>query len=116
VLLTPPSFGLLRLLAERSLVVDFKLFPFGDRDMVSWFERLRDCYGQVASQGFDAAVEMDRHYHRIPDARLADIHRKYGASHAVLYAATRTNYPVLASTETLKLVTLSDTTNGGAHR
>jgi hypothetical protein len=107
VLLTPPQFGMLRLLSHRAIVVDFKLFPFEDREMFEWYQRILDCYGHVSTIGFEAAREMDEHYRSITDTQLSRIRERYGAAYAVLYAGTKTHYPVLAATDSLKLVALS---------
>jgi hypothetical protein len=106
VVLTPPLFGMLRLFARRAIVADFKVFPFGDRDMERWYQRLVDCYGPVSSAGFPAAREMDARYRKITDARMKEIGKRYGASFAVLYADTQTAYPVVATADGVKLVAL----------
>jgi hypothetical protein len=109
VILTPPLFGMLRLLADRAIVVDFKAFPFGDRDLQSWYQRMLDCYGPVLSTGFAAALDMDANYRTITDARLKAVSEKYGATFAVLYVSTRTSHPVIATFDSVKLVALSET-------
>jgi hypothetical protein len=108
VILTPPSFGMLRLLARRAIVVDFKNIPFRDRDMRDWYQRILYCYGPVAAAGYAAPDSMDANYRKISDARLKAIHHRYSASFALLYAETVTEYPVVAAAEHLKLVHLVD--------
>lgn len=106
VFLTPPDWGLFRLAAERAIVVDFKAFPFDEAAMIDWWQRMTDCYGEPAAGGFDAVAEMERTYRAITDARIEDLQRRYGITHAVLYTATETAYPVLATVGNYKIVSL----------
>jgi hypothetical protein len=107
VFLTPPSFGRFRFLARRAIVVDFKAIPFQDRAMVEWRERLRDCYGEVESSGFRAVAEMDRSYRNITSARILSVAEKYGASYAILYRETESEFPVVFENDSYKIVGIS---------
>jgi hypothetical protein len=112
--LTPPMMlGTFRLLARRAIVVDFKCYPFGDRAMVAWRQRLRDCYGAVGSAGFEAAFDMDRRYRKITSQRLRSIAGRFGASHAVLYRDTATELPVVYQNEVYAIVELPGSDSGG---
>lgn len=103
--LTPPAtFGRFRLLAGRSVVVDFKSFPFQDAAMLEWRTRLQDCYGSVEKTGFAAAGEMDANYRSIPEQRLLMLARKYGVDYAVLYRITDCKFPVLFENRAYKIV------------
>ncbi|MEO0073330.1 MAG: DUF6798 domain-containing protein [candidate division WOR-3 bacterium] len=104
VFLTPPDFGIFRLAARRAIVVDFKFGMPSDETFYLWRERLRDCYGDVNSQGWNAVAEMDSNWHRVTDGRLLALAKKYKASYAVLYRDTRTDLPVLYSNQKYQLV------------
>jgi len=107
VLVTPPRFGTLRLRADRALVIDFMGVPFTDHELEAWRERIRTVYGEVDSQGFHAAADLERRYRTIGDDALAEIARELGATHAVLYSETETKFPVLHREERFQLVEIS---------
>ncbi|MBN2304841.1 MAG: hypothetical protein JXQ72_10210 [Anaerolineae bacterium] len=104
VFLTPPEFGLFRLIAERAIVVDYKAFLFYDVGMVEWQQRLFDCYGKPDTNGFAAAAELDAAYYHITDAKIAALRDPYSVTYAVLYLDTVTDYPVLFTTGTFQVV------------
>lgn len=106
VFLTPPNFGSFRLLARRAIVVDFQAFPFQDSAMLKWRQRLIDCYGTTTLNGFDAVDEMRNHYDIIRPEEIRTIQQKYGATYAILFRKTPTDWPVLTQTQTYKLVEL----------
>jgi hypothetical protein len=106
VFLTPPDFGLFRLVAERAIVVDFKAFPFQEPAMRAWRRRLIDCYGEPTGTGWRALEEMKLHHRRVDvSARLASTCR-YGATHAVLPLETPTSLPVLFQNGEYRVVAL----------
>ena len=49
---------------------------------------------------------MNENYRGIDDDQLRNIAEKYSASHAILYRETETTFPILGTTNTLKLVSL----------
>ncbi len=100
----PPNMGAFRVMARRALLVNFKTFPFDDREMVSWRERIEDCYGPVSSAGIGAAFEMDETYKRIEDERLRHLGAVYGVDHAVLYVETATRLPVVYVDDVYRIV------------
>ncbi len=104
IFLVDPSMTSFRLTAQRALVVDFKDFPYSDKAMLEWQQRLFDCYGTPKLIGFDAMSEMSKLYTKITDNRLKALQVKYGASYAVLHQATKTQFPVLYQTDDYKLV------------
>ena len=104
IFLTPPDWGLFRLLAERAIVIDFKAFPFQDQAMVLWRQRLTDCYGDTAQSGLPAIDVLNQNYTHITDTKLWALQNKYAFEYAVLDAQTPTQFPVLFNTETFKLV------------
>ena len=106
VFVTPPGMGRFRLEAERPIVVDFKAFPFGQASMEEWRERLVSLYGEPSGIGFAAEEEMDRSYRRISGARLVEAGARYGASFAVLYRATPTEFPVIHEDAEYRIVRL----------
>jgi hypothetical protein len=106
VLLVPPNFGVLRFVGQRALVVDFKAIPLQDRPMREWRERIREVYGNVQGGGVAASLALEAAYRGMTDARLCRLATRYGATHAVLFAATDTEMPVLATSATYRLVQL----------
>ena len=107
VFLTPPDFGQFRLLARRSIVVDFKSFPFQDWAMVEWKQRLDDCYGVTEKGGWKARNEMDDNYHFITDDKIRSLSGKYDIAYAVLYLDTASNLPVVYEDEHYKIVEIT---------
>ncbi|HYQ72686.1 MAG TPA: DUF6798 domain-containing protein [Gammaproteobacteria bacterium] len=106
VLLAPPQYGLLRIIGERALVVDFKSIPFQDRKMREWRERMRIVYGNVKGGGFAAASALEENYRMVTDGHLLMLAERFGASHALLYAETVTRLPVLYENGSYRLVSL----------
>ena len=102
----PPLAGRFRLVAERSILVDFKVFPH-HADIGEWRRRMTDCHGATEKAGFPAALEMDLRYRQMADSRLFELARRYGVSHAVLYRATETEFPVLYEDASFHLVKIS---------
>jgi hypothetical protein len=110
VLLTPPdsTFGDFRLIAERAIVADVRFYPFDDRAMLEWRQRLDDCYGPVRLYGQAARDEMAANYHRLTDADVLRIAQRYGAQYAILYADNVTAQPTLGQTDVYRLVRVPD--------
>ena len=103
IFLTPALYGGdFRIRARRAIVVDFKAPP--PRALVEWRKRLLDCYGEVESRGFQAAREMNKLYKDITTERILSVAKKYGASHALLYQDTPSEFPVLFENELYKIV------------
>lgn len=104
---TPPSFGVLRIIGRRALVVDFKSLPFQDDKMREWRERMHVVYGDVEGGGFAALEALDKAYRATSDAHLRQIADRYGATHALLYSETATGLPELYVDGTYRIVELS---------
>jgi len=107
IFLVDPAMSFFRLTAQRALVVDFKDFPFSDKAMVEWQQRLFDCYGIPKSRGSNAMSEMSRLYSKITDDRLKALQIKYGVNYAVLRHATKTQFPILYQTQDYKIVQIN---------
>lgn len=106
IFVAPPAFGILRLVGQRAVVVDFEATPLQDAHMRAWRERIRDVYGEVESAGHDARAALDRQYRQITDAHLAALANRYGATHAVLYAETTTALPAVHEDRMYRIVRL----------
>lgn len=106
IFLTPVYFGHFRLIAERAIVVDYQSFPFTDKGIIEWYNRIINCYGEYETSGFDLVDEFNENYRKIDDHRLRNLQEKYNISYAVLYKETITNYPVIHGNSVFKLVDL----------
>jgi hypothetical protein len=106
IFLVNPSLGEFRITAERAIVVDFTAFPFQDKAMAEWKQRMKDCYGIPKAKGFDAVPEMRDRFTKITDSKLATLQAKYGFEYAVLYKATKTKYRVIFDTQNYKVIQL----------
>ncbi|MBP8974545.1 MAG: hypothetical protein KBH93_11775 [Anaerolineae bacterium] len=95
----PPDWAEFRLDAERAVVEQFKTFPYQDENMLRWYERITDVYG-------DSITAMNMHYHGIDDARLCFLAEKYNATYAVLYHDTSSSLPVLYRNNEYRVVPL----------
>ncbi|GMV94609.1 MAG: hypothetical protein AMXMBFR82_43870 [Candidatus Hydrogenedentota bacterium] len=106
VLLVPPDGPRFRLTANRAVVVDLKAFPFNDSAMQEWYDRVTFCYGPFSRPFKLSDNEVLNNYLAITDDKIADVGRAYGATHAVLYRATETRYPVLIETPRYQVVAI----------
>lgn len=106
-LLAPPDFGLIRVIGQRALVVDFKNIPFQDQAMLAWFERMRTVYGKIEGAGFTAQQELVEAYKNINDRKLLNLSNQYKATHALLYTDTETSLPTLYKNANYRLVQLT---------
>jgi hypothetical protein len=109
VFLTPHNFGFFRLSAERAIVADFKSFPFTDRAMLEWYERINDCYGSpqpLDRSGFQNEPLMFANYAALDNTKLKELQKKYDFTHAVLFTETATRYEILFSNEKYKIIAL----------
>ena len=113
VFLTPPDFGRFRIVARRAIIVDFKMIPHQDWAIIKWKKRLTDCYREVEKTGIPAAEEMAENYKKISKERMVFLSREYGASYAILYKSTPSEFPTLYEDELYKLVRLDSERNIG---
>lgn len=105
---TPPRMGEFRYMAERAIVVDFAAYPFQDISMQEWYRRIADCYGVPDKLGFDALAQLNQTVYKISDEELMALSQKYGFTYAMVYDATKTNFPIIFRTQSLKLVQISN--------
>ncbi len=103
--LVPPDMEIFRVVAERTVVADFTSIPFPDMAMREWRQRIENLYSPGDKAGFAALREMRENYREGIDWDAAA--ETYGATHAILYADTPWQGPVLAQNETYKIVPLS---------
>lgn len=102
----PPDVELFRLVAHRPVVVDFTSIPLSNRGMIEWRERMTAVYGEVQDGGFAGLRDMLQHYQAGDRDRLAQAARRYGATHAMLLAATPWPGKVLFQNASYKIVAL----------
>ncbi|MEA5466863.1 DUF6798 domain-containing protein [Leptothoe sp. PORK10 BA2] len=76
--LVPPSDRMFRFYSQRSVVVNFKGFPFTDAGIVTWQQRMEDLLGDLP-----AGVEgvLDQRFSQRTGAELGAIATQYGATH-----------------------------------
>ncbi len=75
--LTPHDLGLMRIMAKRAIVVDYKSFPFSQSAMKEWYQRIQDCYGS-------SEEEFASYYAGLTDEALGELQQKYGFSHIII--------------------------------
>lgn len=103
--LVPPRFENFRVIANRAVVADFTSIPFQDIPMREWRQRMETLYAPGDATGFKASNVMTQNYqHGIDWQQAATI---YGATHAVLFAETPWDGPVIQTNGTYKLVRLT---------
>jgi hypothetical protein len=107
IFVVPPAFGILRVVGRRALVVDFKAIPLQDGAMREWRDRMRFVYGQVEGGGFPALARLEQAYRTITDSHLRRIAARYGATHAVLFADSKTALPEVYADSSYKVVELT---------
>lgn len=104
--LIPPGLGSFRLVAKRSVVVDYKAFPFTDEAMLEWYKRMLKCYGDVEVNGVYRAAMFDVHYKKIDDKSLSELKSVYDFNYAVIYTSTNTHREIIYSNDTYALIHL----------
>jgi hypothetical protein len=104
VFITPPDFGVLRILGRRAIVVDHTSIPFGAAAIRQWYARMLHCYGPVRGDGDEAVAAMNENYRHVTAERLATIRGSYGVTHAVLFAETPSTQPALYANATYKVI------------
>jgi hypothetical protein len=107
IFVVPPALGVLRIVGRRAVVVDFKAIPLHDGAMREWRERMRFVYGQVEGGGFPALARLEQAYRTITDSHLLRIAARYGATHAVLYADSKTALPEVYADSSYRVVQLT---------
>jgi hypothetical protein len=115
VILTPPTFGTFRLLAERAIVVDVHVIPYQERAMAEWMERVLTVYGSDSALRFESedlgsdGLDILRDSYVPPnDATVRELRSAYGATHAVFPIETPTEFPVRWRGDDYVLVELAD--------
>jgi len=106
VFLVPPDGGFFRLITGHAIVVDFKVFPFIESDMVAWYQRIVDCYNTTDKTGFTAVQGLKENYKSITDENIQSVSKKYSATHAILYTETPSYFPVVDSNEEYKIIAI----------
>jgi hypothetical protein len=102
----PPDIANFQLIANRAAVVQWKAMPFSDRAMVQWYQRMRDCYGDANWKDLPPKPQLVHRYRHIPQSQLLAVAAKYGATHAVLDAATPCELTTLYQDARWKIVSL----------
>lgn len=92
--LVPPSDQVFRYYSNRSVVVTFKSFPFTDRGIVTWQQRLEDVLGPLDKDMMNDDYTHER-YRQRSAAEIEALARKYGANYIL---TQRDWHPNLAGT------------------
>ncbi len=106
--ITPSKSARFRLVAQRSIVVDFKCFPFQASAALDWYQRLVDIHGEPDGLGFTAMNNWDERYHDITDDKLRELGSQFNAGYAVLFKDTDTALPVLVEGNEFKIVRIEE--------
>ena len=103
--LCPPNFSELRLTAKRSIIIDFKTFPFEDRALKRWHTDIMDIYGYTDKLGFEAVRwAFEPNYLYSTETQLNEKARRYGADYIILNTETATLQPILYQDSLYKLI------------
>lgn len=84
IFLIPPSEGSFRLGANRAIVIDFKAFPFEEKHMLTWVERIQDVSNHPPidkSKTYSDLVEQG--YASLTEQNVLELRKKYGFSYAL---------------------------------
>jgi len=101
--LIPPELETFRMIAARTVVVDYTSIPFDDAAMGLWYKRMNRLYGPLQAGGFQELRAMQARYAQEPNWAAA---KAFGATHAVLYKDSPWAGPVLVSIGAFKAVRL----------
>lgn len=102
--IVPARLEIFRTLSERASVVDFTSIPFQDAKMAEWRDRIDLVYGPISGKGSAALRQMTESYRQGIDWQA--VQDTYGATHALLYAETPWEGPVLYENGSYKAVEL----------
>lgn len=108
VYIVPPGRNGFSMLAERSIVAEFKLNPDGSMFLADWFERLRDLSGGElpTGRGFDNRRPLDRAFAKLTNEQLLVLSQKYNAGYAVLYRDSKAQFEVIYQNKDYRVVKL----------
>lgn len=108
VYLVPPGRNGFSVLAERSIVAEFKLNPDGSMFLADWFERLRDLSGGdlPTGRGFDNRRPLDKAFAKLTNEQLLALSRKYDADFAVLSKDSKAQFEVVYQNKDYRVVKL----------
>ncbi len=108
VYVVPPGRNGFSMLAERSIVAEFKLNPDGSMFLAEWFERLRDLSGGELpnGKGFDNRRPLDRAFAKLTNEQLLALSQKYNAGYAVLYRDSKAQFEVVYQNKDYRVVKL----------
>ncbi|MFA6005066.1 MAG: DUF6798 domain-containing protein [Patescibacteria group bacterium] len=93
--LTPPNFGSMRIIPKRAIVVDWKSFPFIEKYMLIWHQRIEACYGKG---------DLFQNYRNITDTKLLSLKKTFQFDYVILYSSTKTKFRVLYEDSIYKVV------------
>ena len=97
------------MLAERSIVAEFKLNPDGSMFLADWFERLRDLSGGElpTGRGFDKRRPLDKAFAKLTKEHLLALGAKYNAGYAVLHKDSKAQFEVIYQNKDYRIVKLN---------
>lgn len=104
IFLVPPSEGSFRLGAERAIVVDFKAFPFEEKHMTEWVQRIQavsnnppldktKTYSDLVEQGYSSLTDRD----------VRALQEKYHFSYVLFRGDKSLDFPKIYSNEAYTL-------------
>ncbi|MFO0676065.1 MAG: DUF6798 domain-containing protein [Polyangiaceae bacterium] len=102
--LTPPGWSDVRACSGRSIVVDFKSFPYVDSSMAEWWSRLKTVYGIRNERGFAIPPAANLNYARLTEGQWTALHAQYGFDFAIVPRQRVAAHPVVFQTRTLQVV------------
>ena len=87
IFITPPWLGEFRLKAERAIVVNFNAFPFSEKAMLEWYDRIKSLTGcnEFSSPKWELRKqELENGYLSLTTQDVIRLSEKYGAQYIVV--------------------------------
>ena len=84
--LIPPNIASFRLDAERAVVVDYKAFPFNDKEIKEWISRINEVTNNVEfKHRGQRYVEIKKGYATLTKENVLRLKERYGFDYALFY-------------------------------
>ena len=94
--LIPPNIASFRLEAERAVIVDYKAFPFNDKDLKEWISRIKDVTNNVEfKHRGQRYAEIKKGYATLTKEKVLRLKERYNLDYAVFYKPSNLGFKVV---------------------